>query len=507
MKLTLLLIAVAACAQEETAPESTNPPPALANDANAGSWRFIVLTSPSQVPVAAPASITDASYLAELSAVKTAQSQITDGQRQSLDYWGRGGVLRWSEVMLELVSRYNLPPAPLPNGSYPVPDANNPFADPNFPFANPPYAARAYSYVSVAQYEALKAAWHYKYLYNRPAPSQVDRSVQALRPASELPAYPSEDAVISGVTSAMLQLLFPASDEQITLLAAQQREAALLSGRATASDIAAGLALGQAIANIVITRARTDGMGAAGGNAALWQSLADQATARGEVPWRSMESPPRPPMLAAFGRVLPWMMTPADVLAERPGAPPSTSSPQMARELAEVRDTVRNLSRAQIAIAYKWSDGAGTPTPPGHWNWTAAPYIEAAGFTEVRAARALALLNMAMHDSAVACWDTKFAYFNPRPSQLDRGIRTVIGLPNFPAFVSGHSTFSAAAADVLSYLFPSGAAKFEADKEEASISRLYGAIHYRSDIEVGKALGKRVASYTLRFAREDGAGN
>ena len=76
--------------------------------------------------------------------------------------------------MRELVARYNLPPAPRPDGTYPPPDANNPFADPVFPFANPPYAARAYSYASLAIYEALKVAWAYKFQYNRPAPHQVD---------------------------------------------------------------------------------------------------------------------------------------------------------------------------------------------------------------------------------------------------------------------------------------------------------------------------------------------
>lgn len=478
---------------------------AAGNDENAGSWKMIVLTSPTQVPVAAPPAVTDPAYLAEVGAVKQAQAQMTEAQRESLDSWNRGGLFRWNQILLELVSKYNLPPAPRDDGSYPVPDANNPFADPNFPFANPPYAARAYAYVSVAQFEALKAAWYYKFLYNRPSPARVDRAVEAIGPAYDLPAYPSEEAVLSGVTSAMLQLLFPASVELITLQAAAQRQAALLSGRATASDIAAGLALGQAVANIVINRARTDGMGAAGGNAALWQQLADQAAARGETPWRSLESPPRPPMLPAFGRVLPWMLTPAEIVAERPGPPPSTSSGQMAAELAEVRETVERLTRSQMAIAYKWSDGAGTPTPPGHWNYIAAPYIARAGFSEVRAARAYALLNMAMHDAAVACWDTKYAYFNPRPSQLDPRIKTILGLPNFPSYVSGHSTFSAAAAEVLSYLFPSGAARFEADREEASISRLYGGIHYRADIEVGKALGKRVGAYTVRAAQLDGA--
>lgn len=67
-------------------------------------------------------------------------------------------MLRWNEILLELVARADLPPAPSPDDTYPVPDANNPFADPKFPFGNPPYAARAYSYVAVAQFEALKVA-------------------------------------------------------------------------------------------------------------------------------------------------------------------------------------------------------------------------------------------------------------------------------------------------------------------------------------------------------------
>ena len=177
----------------------------------------------------------------------------------------------------------------------------------------------------------------------------------------------------------------------------------------------------------------------------------------------------------------------------------------MAQELAEVRNAVDNITRSQLAIVFKWADGVSTPTPPGHWNFIAQPYIAKAQFSEVRAARALALLNMAMHDAAVECWDAKFAYFNPRPSQLDPRIRTAIGLPNFPSYTSGHSTFSAAASAVLSYLFPDGGAYFDAQKEEAAISRLYGGIHYRSDIEVGKTVGKRVGGYTVRFAQQDGA--
>jgi PAP2 superfamily len=499
------LAVVTACSRSIPTLEELQPQAANSIDPGAGNWKMILLSGPTQFTVAAPAAVSSDAYQSELAAIKTAQANLTQAQRDAIDYWGGGAVLRWNQILRELVARYNLPPAPRDNGTYVFPDANNPFADPAFPFANPPYAARAYSYVTVAQFEALKAAWYYKYQYNRPSPSRVDSSIQALMPTTDLPAYPSEDAVLSGVTTEILRLLFPAAVEEITRRAGEQRDAALQSGKATASDIAAGLALGRAVAAVFGARAGSDGMGAAVGNAAQWQAFADAAAARGEIPWKSLETPPRPPMLPNFGKVLAWMMTPTDVARERPGPPPSTSSSQMAQDVVEVRDTLDHLSREQLAIALKWNDGAATYTPPGHWNDIATEYVRDARMSEVRAARTFALLNMAMHDAAVSCWDAKFAYFNPRPSQMDPRIKTSIGLPNFPSYTSGHSTFSAAAAVVLSYLFPAGASSFESMREEAAISRLYGGIHYRSDIQTGKDHGARIGGYTVTFARQDGA--
>src|SRR5882762_2640132 len=460
--LTLAISSVAAlaasgCDNTITSSEALPPLQPASLDANAGSWRMIILSGPTQFAVAAPAAETSATYAAELAAIRLAQASLTGVQRRSIEYWSGGGVLRWNEIVRELVARFSLPPAPRPDGTYPIPDPENPFADPQFPFANPPYAARAYSYVAVAQYEALKTAWYWKYQYHRRSPARIDTGIRPLVPLSDLPAYPSEDAVLSGVTVEMLKALFPAAAEEFTQRAAEQRNAALWSGKAAASDIAAGLALGKAVAAVFIARAGADGMKNAVGNPAQWHALADSALARGEIPWISQESPPRPPMLPNFGQLQAWLMTPAEVTTERPPAPASTSSAQMRQELGEVRQTVDHLSGTQLAIAYKWNDGAGTYAPPGHWNDIAAEYIRDAQLSEVRAARALALLNMAMHDAAVGCWGVKYLYFNPRPGQLDPSIKTVIGLPNFPSYPSGHSTFSASAATVLSYLFPQGA--------------------------------------------------
>lgn len=500
---TLLL--PVSCNKEIDITEELAPLTPAASDDDAGTWHMIVLTSPAQFAVAAPAAVSTPQYQAELGAIKDLQGKLTTSQRDAIEFWSAGGVLRWNQMLRKLVARYNLPPAPKPDNTYPAPDAENPFADPNFPFANPPYAARAYSYVSVAQYEALKAAWHYKYLYNRQSPYKNDNSIKSLMPETNLPSYPSEDAVLSGAAADMLKSLFPAAVEEITQFAAQQRNAALWSGRASSSDISEGLALGKAVAARMITRAGGDGMRTAGGNKALWDQMAQQCIDRGEIPWISLDLPKRPPMLPVFGQVLAWNMTAQDIINERPEAPPLTHSAEMQKEVNEVKWFAQNVTRERLAIVHKWADGAGTYTPPGHWNDIAAEYIADAKFSEVRAARAFALINMALHDAAVGCWETKFFYFNPRPSQMDPSIKTATGVPNFPAFTSGHSTFSGAAAAVLSYLFPQHSAYFDAQAKEASDSRLYGAIHYRSDIEMGLAHGKIIGGYTVNYASTDGA--
>jgi len=78
-----------------------------------------------------------------------------------------------------------------------------------------------------------------------------------------------------------------------------------------------------------------------------------------------------------------------------------------------------------------------------------------------------------------------------------------LGTPNFPAYTSGHSTFSAAASEVLAHFFPSDAAKFRKWADEAAMSRIYGGIHYRFDAEEGLAQGRAVAAFTVAKAKRD----
>jgi len=88
---------------------------------------------------------------------------------------------------------------------------------------------------------------------------------------------------------------------------------------------------------------------------------------------------------------------------------------------------------------------------------------------------------------------------------MDARIKTVTGLPNFPAYISGHSTFSSAAATILGHIIKPKATEYTAMAKEASESRIYGAIHYRSDCEKGLETGKKVGDYAIARARTDGA--
>jgi hypothetical protein len=442
-----------------------------------------------------------------LNEIKSWQAKLTDEHNRIIRYWSAGAVLRWNEILRELVAKHNLPPYQTPDGTYPAPNANNPFAYPQFPFANPPYASRAYAYVSTAQYDALVATYHYKKLFSRSAPYKVDSTIKIMIPKSDLPSYPSEDGAVVGVTVELLKLLFPTDLAYIQEKAGEHKLYRILAGANTRSEIEAGETLGKAVAGKFTTRARADRAGAAGGNAALWAQLEQQTATSGEIPWISYESPKRPPMLPLFGKVRTFLFDSATLVAIRPPAPPSTKSAEFKKELEEVSFYSKNPTRERMRIVHYWADGVNTSTPPGHWNAIAADEFVKQQYSEVRWARNLALLNMALMDAAIACWDTKFLYFNPRPSQVDNSIKTLTGLPNFPSYTSGHSTFSGAAATILGHLIPSKASEFMNMAQEASLSRLYGAIHYRSDCEEGLKCGQRVGAFAVERAKTDGAGN
>ncbi|MBV6440068.1 MAG: phosphatase PAP2 family protein [Haliscomenobacteraceae bacterium CHB4] len=481
------------------------PYPETSLDADAGNWKTYILANGSEIPVPAPEDASSTAYQSELADLKAKMAAATAEQQELARRWGANGVSRWHEIARELAAQYNVPPNYNADGTYPAPDPMNPTAYPRFPFANPPYASRAFALLAVAQYDALVTAWHAKFQYNRLAPYKNDASIQPLIPANDLPSYPSEDAVVAAASRELLKFLFPGEKELVTALAEEHKNSRLWAGSNVQSDLSAGDSLGAAVAARIIAYAKTDKMGQAN-NQAAFPNLRADAEARGITQqWHSLDIPVRAPMLPFYGNVKTWNFDQATLVAIRPPAPPAIGSAEFETALNELRTMSQNRTREQFRITTFWADGVGTYTPPGHWSRRASELIAEKQLNEIRAARVMALLTTAMQDAGIACWEAKFYYMFPRPTEVDPAVTTATGIPNFPAYASGHSTFSAAAAEVLSYLFPDHESDLRAWAQEAADSRVYGCIHYRFDSENGLDHGKKIGEYAVQRGQTDGS--
>ncbi|QJW91229.1 phosphatase PAP2 family protein [Spirosoma taeanense] len=478
-----LLLLLAGC-KEPVIDEGIEPftEPAT-TDPDGGNWRPVVLKSAADISVPQPAAVTSNAYQAELASVKNGLLGVNPEQNTAVTYWAAGGVLRWNQIARQLVAKYNAVPE---NDGI---TASSPITD--------PYAARIFALLSVAQYDALLVTWRAKYQYNRP--SLIRQDVITRVPIADVPSYPSEDAAIAEASYQLLAYLFPDEANWLKTKATEHKQSRVWAGANVPSDLKAGEDLATAVAAKVITRAKTDGFGSALNT--NWETLL--AKAPYDVTWKSLEIPARPPMAPLSSQVKTWFDS-AAVARSQPGLPPATTSAEFQKALTEVREIANARTREQWRIADFWADGAGTYTPLGHWNRLAEDLVRQARQNELRTARTYALMNRAMQDGVVVGWLTKYRYFVPRPSQIDPAIKTATVIPNSPGYPSSHATISAAAATVLSYVFPDEATNLNAQAAEAAISGLYGGVHYRFDTEAGTKSGTTVGQIAIDWAKTDG---
>lgn len=285
-----------------------------------------------------------------------------------------------------------------------------------------------------------------------------------------------------------------------------------------------------ALAGIPVSRPRTLGIGLGRYVAdRLLQGRCDEEydrvessrPSREEGVWRPTPPGYAPALLPNYGRVKPFGLEDPSTIKLTP--PPQLSSKEFQKDLQEVRslgalDSVTR-SAEQAIIAWFWNDGPGTCTPPGHWNQIAQIVVVQKQTSRIDTARIFALLNLALADAAILCWDGKYRYRLWRPvtalRQNEPDWLPLLDTPAFPAYPSGHSTFSGAAATILGQLFGSDEVEFTVGSEgipgtertyqgfweaahETGRSRIYGGIHYECDNREGLALGKRIAQEILR---------
>jgi len=229
--------------------------------------------------------------------------------------------------------------------------------------------------------------------------------------------------------------------------------------------------------------------------------------------------------------------------------PATNGSKEYQDQAEELVQISAGLSDRQKMIAEYWSDGPNSEQPPGHWALFAQFVTARDHHTLDDDVKMFFTLTNAMFDAGIAAWDAKRAYDSVRPVTaiplLYKGktIRAWGGpgkgtvemdgsrwipyqpatfpTPPFPDYVSGHSTYSAAAARILtlwtgsdwfgeSVTLPAGSSKIEPGvtpmhsvvlhwdtfsqaADQVGMSRRYGGIHFRAADLMGRLLGRLVA--------------
>jgi membrane-associated phospholipid phosphatase len=423
----------------------------------AGSWKTWVLASGSQLRLPPPPdrSATEA----EIRGLRELAAQRDAAALDRISFWDAGAPgYRWNEILGEEFRKHGIGGAT---------------------------SSREASLMHVAIYDATIAAWDSKYAYERPRPSEVDATLATALPTPSSPSYPAEHAVVAAAAAGVLAYLFPDDAQSLMDQAEEAAQSRVLAGVQYPSDIAAGLELGRRVAALVVERGQHDGS---------------------EAPWQG-SVPPGPgtwsgtnPVAPTFGTFKPWVLTSGSQL--RPGPPPAFDSDQEAAELAELATFPRTF--ATNAAANFWQTPVGTST---YWISLAdQKLLEYRLDTDPpRAARVLALMSLSAFDATVACWDAKYTYWAIRPFQLDPTFTPVIPTPNHPSYPSAHGCHSGSQGAMLAHLFPRDAAMATERAEEAAMSRLWGGIHFRSDIDAGLALGRTVAAMVIERADADGS--
>ena len=291
----------------------------------------------------------------------------------------------------------------------------------------------------------------------------------------------------------------------------------------------AGIAVGKASAQAVLQARSNDRMNdkvtySAEPTPGIWRPVPGD----GLAPNGAARGPDNaPPLAPSWGKMVPMVLKSSDQF--RPGPPPSITSDLYARDYQELLEvggavsTKRTQDQTDAALFWR-------PTPDLLFNPLVQHFVVKKNFDAWDAANAFALINAAMVDAIIACWDAKYTYNQWRPIT---GIRNVpegssaaikadaawgplLFTPPYPDYPGGHPTATAAAARTMSALFGNDPGQFsltgsggkvrqfnsfDAFAEEVVNARVWGGVHWRTSDVVGAQLGRTVADYILERRR------
>jgi hypothetical protein len=364
----------------------------------------------------------------------------------------------------------------------------------------PPVASRNLGIMSSAVFDAVNGLNEFFASYQVGNKNEIEGSADA---AAIQAAYET------------LITLFPNQKAAFDTLLASSLSTLPSNSRA----VQAGLDFGKSVAQDILAARANDGSG----NTVPY-NLSNEVGA-----WQPT-GPVTSPLLPQWGSVTPFALKTGSQF--RPDAPPALTSAayaadfNMVKDLGAIDSTTRTADQTEIAKF--WADGAGTYTPPGHWADIAIQVLDSRNASLVESARTMGLLNIALADAAIACWDAKYTYNTWRPitairqaeqdgnaaTTADPNWQPLLTTPPFPEFTSGHSTFSGTGATVLTSLLGDNVSftttsiglpgvtrtytGFQQAADEAGMSRIYGGIHFMpanlEGLNCGRQIGTFVAS-------------
>lgn len=341
---------------------------------------------------------------------------------------------------------------------------------------NPFAQTRVYAAVSVAQYRAVVAV-------GAPPSTSGNGSDRGFG-AGGRSLYEAQRGAVAGASVEVLSFLFPSAESALEEQVTADANAGVGQDH---PDFARGLAVGRAIGEAMIAQLQSDG------STRSWD---------GTIPvglgfWTS--APGSPPGGANLGGVTPYLVTSTSQFRSAP--PPAWGSVEFQADLNEVLTIAQNRTAQQTASAVFWNT-LGPGGTMGYWNNIAATYIDEADLSELDAVRVFALMHAAQRDAMLTCFESKYVYFVIRPSQAEPLISLAIGLPNYPAYPSGHACISSSAAHVLKHFFDDHTDELTALVEEAGESRILAGIHYRFDITASWVLGEAVANWAISHEQD-----
>lgn len=369
-----------------------------------------------------------------------------------------------------------------------------------------PAASRMYAYAGITLYEAVVPGID----GNRSLSGQIPHMPDMPLPEEHL-VY-DWLSTANGALAVVIEWLFPDLSQETLAAIADLREQQAV-GRQEAVDqevVERSLEYGERLGNALVDWGRDD-------NFAETMGLEYELPAGDPMLWvLTSEGAPVEPY---WGSIRPFALEYADACAIWLDMPfdtdPDSTFYKQALEVKEVGD---DLTDEQAETARYWLDApAQTGTPAGHWLSIENQLVDQLHLTLDRVAEMYALTGIALGDSFISTWSLKYQINLLRPEtyireHITRNWAPYIQTPLFPEYPSGHSTVSAAAAEVLTRLFGTVAftdrthilfkheplqrtyTSFEAAAGEAAISRLYGGIHYRVAIENGIDQGRCIAN-------------